>query len=816
MPADPKLLRSLTIRLYAWGKAQFLVWEKGYDAEYEYVVSESGGRMVYVYTLKPQRSDWHFSDMSVSPRATAGNGPQAMDYPYADPALSIAADDTMMLLWVDDEGAQLEIRSSRWDGSAWSVTADVTDNALLDAHPDVAYDSTGNAVALWSQVTTTTLPADPHDVLTDTEIMSAVWNGASWSAPTSLTNDAQMDLRPKVEADRSGNVMALWLKDADNSFPLYPDDDTETLGGDLYYTLWNGSTWTTPALALSGIASNEAPQFARNGNTALTVWSQDADGSVGTITDTAIYYANWISPTWEVSQTLSGASDGIADSSPRIAYDSTGQANLIWVKERVPQSADPDDAVDQLYFSVYTNTVWSSPVLAVQADAIQGTKLLVDSQDNLIALWLARSDVGVDLWYAVYDHSAQRWSDPILFTHDEDTQTDYDAVIDSADTLRVVLTGREVTTATHTVSGTNRVSTSQTIIYPNLGDVRPAEYQHTLGRDLTMTDLVVSPVNPAPGTTATLTATVRNNGDFAISGAQVAFYDGNPDSGGVQIGATQTLPSPFRAATTTTVSIQWNVSAGASSHTIYAVSDPANSIAESDESNNRISLTTVLPDLNVDWARTNWGTDVITVTANISNAGVSPATAPFSVALRIDDPVSGTTAASANVSAPLAAGQSVTVSLAITNPTAVFTGTHTGWIVADTGNAIVEADETNNNAFTALNALPDLNLTATDIAGDGPVIITAHNIGLTTASSVTIAIYRDGLTGTLLYSDTIGSIAVGGTDTVTVTLSSDDYELYVHLDPDNRIPENDESNNLATQQITVPFRIYLPLVLRSS
>ncbi|MBU0702865.1 MAG: hypothetical protein KKC18_03280 [Chloroflexi bacterium] len=818
LPPDPDLLRSLTIRLYAWGKGQFLIWEKGYDAEYVYVISESTGQMAYVYTRQSQSDDWHLSDLSYAPLSVNAVGPQAMDYAYADPALSIAADDTMTLLWVDDEAPQLEIRTSRWNGSAWSATADVSDNAFLDAHPDAAYYSAGNVVALWSQVTTATLPADPHDALADMEIVSAVWNGTSWSAPTRLTDDALMDFRPKVEADRDGNVMALWLKDADNSFPLYPDEDAETLGGDLYYTLWNGSAWLSPTLALSGISSNEVPQFARNGDAALTVWSQDADGSVGTITDTAIYYANWISPTWGLSQTLSGAGDSIADSSPRIAYDSTGQANLIWVKERVAQSTDPDDAVDQLYFATYTDGAWSTPALAVEADALLGIKLLIDSQDNMVALWLARSDVGVDLWYAVYDRNAQLWSDPILFTHDEDAQTDYDAVIDSADTLRVVLTGRELITATHTISDAQvaGLAAAQTIVYPDFGEVRPAEQSHALGRDLTMTNLVVSPTNPAPGSTAVLTATAHNSGDLALTGAQVAFYDGDPDSGGTQIGVAQSIASPFRAGATSTVSIQWDVPADDLVHIIYAVGDPTNSIIESIESNNQISLTTVLPDLSVDWARTSWGGDAITVTANIRNTGVSPTTAPFNVTLRADDPISGATVVSANVSTLLAAGQSVTVTLAITNPTAVITGSHTGWIIGDAENAIVEADESNNKAFTALNVLSDLTLTAADIDGSGPVIIAVHNIGLTAAPSATVAVYQNGLTGSLLYSDTVGSIAVGGTDVVTITLAPGDYALYVHLDPGDLIAENDESNNLAVQEIIVPFRIYLPLIMKNT
>jgi len=600
--------------------------------------------------------------------------------------------------------------------------------------------------------------------------------------------------------------VALWLKDADNSFPLYTDEYTEALGGDLYYALWDGSAWISPTLAVSGVSSDEAPQFARDGDASLAVWSQDADGSIETITDTAISYAAWISPTWSAAQTLSGAGDGLADFSPRVAYDSTGRANLVWVKGRVAQSEDPDDAVDQLYFATYDGGAWSSPALAVEAAGILGPKLLVDSQDNLVVLWEGRSDEGRDVWYAVYDRGDGAWGKPIHFTHDEDAETDYDAVIDSSDTLRVVLTGREVVTTTHpsnAVQGAGLLAPTE-VIYPTFGGLRPSEQQHTLGHDLTVDGLVVEPANPAPGSTALLTATVRNSGDLAVSPVRVAFSQrGYFDDAPTQVGVTQTLPITLTAGYTATVNVTWTVPITAEVYTLSATVDPGNEVAELSETNNTFTTTTVLPDLVIDWARTTQQESGLVVEGGVRNGGVTDIVTPFTVTLRADDAITGTAVLSNTVAWGLAAGEGVTVTLTLTDPAAMLAGAHIGWLVADSTSAIAEFSEDNNTAFTVLDALPDLWLTAEDIQAGSPLSVTVHNGGYVTATNAVVEGRQDAITRTLLISGTVASIAPGGTGVITTTLDDGSYTLYAHADPAAAIAEIDESNNLAVRTVRV-------------
>lgn len=540
------------------------------------------------------------------------------------------------------------------------------------------------------------------------------------------------------------------------------------------------------------------------------MWSHDADGRVDSIADPAIYYAAWNGSTWGEAQPPAGVGDGLADFSPRIAYGAGGQAHLVWVKGRVPQGADPDDVIDRLYIASYDDGAWSAPAVAIEASAIEA-KLLVDARDNLVVLWLARSEAGVNVWYAVHDRSAALWSNPLLLTHDAQMVTDYDAVLDGSDTLRLVLTGREVTAATHTAGAAQALS-APPIVYPILGAVRPAEHRHTLGYDLTLTGLAVSPANPMPGTAAVLTATAHNSGDLAVTGAVVAFYDGDPAAGGVQIGEAQAIPSPFRAGTAATVSVPWSVPSAPTSHALHAMIDPAGAIAERDEDNNRTSLPSVLPDLEVAWTRTDWSGDAITVTAGVRNVGVSPVLVPFVVSLRAGDPLACAALAEGMVPAPLPPGESATLPLALADPASLLTGTHTAWVVVDAGQAVVEADETNNAGFSALNVAPDLVLGAADIAGAGPVLITAHNTGFVAATGVLVTVCEGGSGGSLLYSGTLDRLPAGGAETLVLPLPPGDYTLHVQLDPANLIQENDESNNLVVREVRIPSRAYLPLM----
>jgi hypothetical protein len=111
--------------------------------------------------------------------------------------------------------------------------------------------------------------------------------------------------------------------------------------------------------------------------------------------------------------------------------------------------------------------------------------------------------------------------------------------------------------------------------------------------DLTLSpsDITLSNPNPAVGETVTITATIHNIGNADTTDVIVQFFDGDPDTGGTQIGNDQTIAS-VNAGGTGTAQVDWTATPG--SHEIYVVVDPYDDISESNENNNEAHINCVV------------------------------------------------------------------------------------------------------------------------------------------------------------------------------------------------------------------------------
>jgi len=145
-------------------------------------------------------------------------------------------------------------------------------------------------------------------------------------------------------------------------------------------------------------------------------------------------------------------------------------------------------------------------------------------------------------------------------------------------------------------------------------------------------DLVFAP-NPAlEGSALRISALVRNTGAIPAADVEVAFYDGDPDSGGALL-SIQTLASLDPGAS---VPVEHTVDfvAGAADRLVFFVVDPQKQIAEIDENDNRAFESLVvlgLPDLAVSPGalslvpRFPRPGDAVTLTVQVTNLGEQPA-----------------------------------------------------------------------------------------------------------------------------------------------------------------------------------------------
>lgn len=344
--------------------------------------------------------------------------------------------------------------------------------------------------------------------------------------------------------------------------------------------------------------------------------------------------------------------------------------------------------------------------------------------------------------------------------------------------------------------------------------------------DLTLTsaDITFNPATPTTGEIVLITATIHNQGESPVTNVIVQFFNGDPDNGGTQIGSDLTIYS-LPSGVTADVPIGVSFSTGV--YDIYVRIDPTNTIAESDETNNKtfntITVTEAMgtpADLTLSSADITFSpssptaVDPITITAIVRNIG---GTLASNVVVRVYD---GATQLGPDFTfSSIGTGGQGTVQLIST----LTVGNHEIYVKVDPDNLISESNENNNQGSIPITVsspptvLADLTISSSDVTFSNPsptesdaITITAiiQNIGGSDAIQVVVQCY-DGnpqAGGTKIKEDiTLPAIATGSTETAnfTTSLVTGSHDIYVRIDPYNTVSELDETNNQAFNSIVV-------------
>ena len=321
----------------------------------------------------------------------------------------------------------------------------------------------------------------------------------------------------------------------------------------------------------------------------------------------------------------------------------------------------------------------------------------------------------------------------------------------------------------------------------------------TLYPDLFIQAITWSSANVVEGDNVTFIVIIKNLGIGKADHSNAACYidDGYLDSasiGQIESGATENI------------TFSWIAEAG--SHTVKAVADPLNRLAEGDETNNEktIAFPTLAPDLVVEsitWLPTSpLAGDNVTFSVTIRNQGSARA-GSSRFYLLVDDSVEGNEFI-----------QSIYVGDLVTK---TFTwsakgGAHTIKAIIDAGNRIVESDE-NNNAKTvtfANAAPPDLIIQAITWSPANPpegdkitFTVTIKNQGSGKAGFSDVTYYID---DDYLASTPIGPLESGATDNVTFSwvAKAGSHTIKAVADYHIKVAEGNENNNEKTVTYPVP------------
>lgn len=231
-------------------------------------------------------------------------------------------------VWHDEEIApSLDVMAADWSGTAFGLPYAVATGLQAVSPPSVTRSATHEFLAY-------TLDTDNNSgTAEDREVMVRVREiGQAWGADVQLTTDALSDTSAQVATDAAGVQVVVWVK---RMVPFTPPGGEETHVDQLWFSTWDGVTWSAPVLALETDGITEARLIRNEAGKLVLFWvaaSQEFSDVYYSVYDAAL--AAW-GPPQQVT-TDQGAETMLA------LTESAGNILAAYVKRRVDLVSDPN------------------------------------------------------------------------------------------------------------------------------------------------------------------------------------------------------------------------------------------------------------------------------------------------------------------------------------------------------------------------------------------------------------------------------------------------------------------------------------------
>jgi len=254
----------------------------------------------------------------------------------------------------------------KWEGTMDTPKAiPATVDNILQVDPKIAYDKNGNVICVFVQTESSiSESSDINSVASATEIAYCIWNKNSktWGNINLLTDDNKMDVSPVLSSNSNGDVILVWSSDGDKN--------QETIGDrTIYSSIWDGTSWSTPTTVVENKPVVTTPQVALKNQIAMSsgtpsaicVFSMDEDNNALTTDDQNVYYAN-INQGISSSDIIKFTDDNYQDASPSVVYGRDGNPYIIWLKNKYHKDSQSQQNIydGTLYYDVVSNNLAGS------------------------------------------------------------------------------------------------------------------------------------------------------------------------------------------------------------------------------------------------------------------------------------------------------------------------------------------------------------------------------------------------------------------------------------------------------------------------
>lgn len=215
-----------------------------------------------------------------------------------------------------------------------------------------------------------------------TILMYSVYDGSSWSSPLPVLEDTTGDFQPAIYADGNGGVHIIW-RNATTVFENGTELEAMALSTDLYYTHWNGTTFENTVAITNNDDYESGYKVAASGNNISVVWQQNSNNDLFALSGTnTLYRKQYTNGAWSDIETI--ASDLYAINSIDTTY--IGTNNVIAYSTKTTNKSTAISDLDIFYFdgtSINRVTNDSSPDYSV---TFSGNQLFWTSENSIYCI----------------------------------------------------------------------------------------------------------------------------------------------------------------------------------------------------------------------------------------------------------------------------------------------------------------------------------------------------------------------------------------------------------------------------------------------
>ena len=176
------------------------------DASEPQIAVDGTGGAVAVWA----RSDGSHTIIQAASRPPGGPWSPAADLSATgrnatEPQVAVDGAGDAVAVWSRSNGAHTVIQASTGSvAGGWSASRDVSDSERSAIEPQVAIDSGGRSVAVWSRF-------DGSDDIVQAASL-APGAGSSWSLPVDLSAEGEDADEPQLAVDAGGDAVAVWSR----------------------------------------------------------------------------------------------------------------------------------------------------------------------------------------------------------------------------------------------------------------------------------------------------------------------------------------------------------------------------------------------------------------------------------------------------------------------------------------------------------------------------------------------------------------------------------------------------------------------------